>query len=257
MMVVRLMGGLGNQMFQCAFGASVGKVRGEEVTFSYTPNWRPYGLGAFSADVRLTGETSAVFLEPGFGFCGDVYAAPPNMTYVGYWQTERYFDRELVRRAFVLRNGVSDKTRAAADDILSDNNSAFLHIRRTDYLNKGTAEYHGRPSPEYYAEAMGRIRACREDVRFFVFSDDPEWCRAEFAAPEFKVIDHSASAPHEDIYLMGLCRDAILANSSFSWWGAWLSPHEKGNKRLVFAPKRWFLADVDTPDRIPERWTKL
>ena len=103
-MIVKLMGGLGNQLWQAAFGLSVGAVRGEEVFFSYDPNWRPYGLGAYRIDAHLDNETPILYREPGFAYDPGVYSAPRSATFIGYWQTPRYFNEGLVRAAFTLRH---------------------------------------------------------------------------------------------------------------------------------------------------------
>src|SRR5208282_3060452 len=98
-MIVRLNGGLGNQMFELAFGVSMAAVRGEEVMFSHPQvGGRPYGLNAFSYDVRLVNETRNVYNEPGFQFDPNAVNAPRGATFVGYWQTEKYFNAGLVRQ---------------------------------------------------------------------------------------------------------------------------------------------------------------
>lgn len=253
-MIVRLIGGLGNQMFQYAFGKSVSAVRNEEVSFSRPPYWRPYGLGAYPISVPITGETSSIYYEPGFTFDPNVYTAPRGVTFIGYWQTAKYFNEPMVRAFFKLRNQPSDKTKAIADDIQSAGEaSVFIHARRGDYTQPGTNEYHGIPTMDYYNVAIEKIRVQHENAKFFAFSDEPEWCRANF--PEFTIVDHNADTPHEDLWLMSQCQNAIMANSSFSWWGAWLNKTQQ--PRLVIAPQRWFLADVNTRDLLPEGWVAL
>lgn len=254
-MIVRLMGGLGNQMFQYAFGASVAQARHEKLWFSNQYlGGRAYGLHAFQAQVEFTPETSSLYREAGFSFDSHALRAPhPNTTFVGYWQTEKYFDTVLVRHAFTLRNTPSQRSLGVAEDINRARPSAFIHIRRGDYLTPTTAAYHGSPSMEYYRAGMQHLRAAYPDTRFFVFSDDPEWCRANFE--DCVVVDHNLTAPHEDLWLMSQCNHAVLANSSFSWWGAWLGDLQPN--RIVLTPQRWFAADINTSDLVPERWVKL
>jgi hypothetical protein len=190
---------------------------------------------------------------------------------LGYWQTEKYFDIPLVRAAFSLsdsRLSISEKSCAMSKEILDcEGRSAFLHVRRTDYLDSSTSEYHGNLSLDYYNTAISRIRAKVDGVKFFVFSDDPEWCKLAF--PEFEVVDHNkpggryfgSETPgqeHEDIWLMSLCRHGIIANSSFSWWGAWLGDHQPD--RTVIAPAQWVNpknTSLDTSDIAPKRWILL
>jgi hypothetical protein len=251
-MIVRLVGGLGNQCWQAAFGLSVSAARGEEVFFSYTPNWRPYGLDAYLIDAHIVHESPTVYREPGFTFDPGVYSAPRGATFIGYWQTPKYFNEGLIRAAFTLRNAPSSASQVVADQIRGSN-SAFLHVRRTDYTQGHTRDYHGLLPMEYYTAAIEHVRKHCENTKFFVFSDDPQWCRETF--PEFTVVDHNATTPHEDIWLMSLCKHAITANSSFSWWGAWLGDGAPG--RIVVVPAKWFLADIDTKDLVPERWLRI
>lgn len=253
-MIVRLMGGLGNQMFQYAFGASLSAVRNEKVMFSQHLGGRLYGLGAYPIEVRFADETRIMYNEPSFSFDPNVSNAQPGTTFVGYWQTEKYFNVPLVRSAFVPRNMASDKSLRIAESITHAKTSAFLHVRRTDYTQGSTNAYHGMPTMTYYLAGIENIRKHHEDVRFFIFSDEPEWCKDNFPK-EFTVVDHNEKTPHEDIWLMSRCQHAVIANSSFSWWGAWLGDTQQS--RLVFAPKTWFLANVDTRDLLPEGWIKL
>jgi hypothetical protein len=262
-MNVIFMGGLGNQMFQYAFGVSVAKAKGEDVTFTWNKGeWRAYSLEAFNCRVNMVETfTGQQFGEPVFAYDPSVYTRPKGSGYIGHWQTEKYFDAPLVRQDMTLRNPVCDKTKAVADAIqAAGEKSAFLHIRRTDYLIPKNVEYHGGPTQRYYNEAIERIRAATQDAKFFVFSDEPDWCKATY--PDFTVVDHNPMGvngkpgqEHEDIYLMSLCRHAVIANSSFSWWGAWLGDTQPS--RLVFAPNRWFVVNLESKDIVPERWTKL
>jgi hypothetical protein len=160
---------------------------------------------------------------------------------------------------------MSEQSYEVARDIkLYGERSTFLHVRKTDYLEKG--DPHTSLGKDYYAAAIAKVREKCKDAKFFVFSDDPGWCRKEF--PDFQVVDHNKPGgryfgsdmpgkEHEDIWLMSLCRHGVIANSSFSWWGAWLGDEQED--RVVVAPRQWFgpkLAHLDTKDLVPERWTK-
>jgi len=277
-MIVVLMGGLGNQAFAAAFGMSVSAARGEEVVYAQqglgAGSIRAYSLGAFKIrdDIKFIHIDQArrqakdVFHDNGmdFKFQPSVYTAPAGTLFEGCWQTEKYFDAQKVRAAFDLRNTPSFRSLHVASQIVAaGNRSAFLHVRRTDYItNPLNPEFHGGPTMRYYNEAIERVRAHYEDARFFVFSDDPTWCRAVFPA-EFTIVDHNkmgmngqTGQEHEDIWLMRLCQNAAVANSSFSWWGAWLGDDRPN--RLVFAPERWFKTPtMEDCDIVPERWVKL
>jgi hypothetical protein len=257
-MVVRLHGGLANQMFQYVFGESVSAVRNEEVSYSRPEVDRLYGFNI--KPIKLSREYGQPFGDIN---CFDerVYRAPYGTLFVGYWQTEKYFDSEMVRREFTLKGGLSDKSEEIADAIAKAGKaSAFLHVRRGDYVFDYNLKVHGMPSMRYYNEAIERIRAQHEGARFFVFSDDPEWCQANFPT-DFTVISHNKTnrdtpwREHEDIWLMSLCHNGAIANSSFSWWGAWLGDMQQD--RLVFAPRLWFTGGAESKDIVPGRWTKL
>jgi hypothetical protein len=270
-MIVRLQGGVGNQMFQYAFGRSVAQARNEELLFEKrsdmdAPGSRmAYSLGAFKTEVNLTTYRSITYEEPLFAYDKTVYTVPNGMHFIGYWQTEKYFDPELVRAELALRNPVSEQTQRVADEILAAPNSAFIHVRRTDYLVPMNA-FMGSLTMDYYEQSMRHIRERTPDVTFFVFSDDPEWCRQNFQG--CRIVDHNKAGTegngpgqeHEDIFLMSLCRHAIIANSSFGWWGAWLRDYPG---KIVVAPNQWFSGDLggrwspETSDIVPERWVKL
>lgn len=270
-MIVRLNGGLGNQLFQYAFGKSVAKDRNEEVFFHKVNldngQHRAYGLGAFDTEVEFVEDVGSapVYGEPVFKFDPGVYDAPEGSYFVGNWQTEKYFSERIVRSHFEL----SDKTllefsseSIAVDGMIVETPSCSVHVRRTDYLVPSTAAYHGVMGMDYYHRAMETIRSAEPHVTFYIFSDDPEWCRHNF--PGCVIVDHNkmgngADGPgreHEDLYLMSACNHAIIPNSSFGWWGAWLGDYHREG-RIVIAPKKWFVADICSDDIVPDRWLKI
>jgi glycosyl transferase family 11 len=261
-MIVTLQGGLANQLWQFAFGVSVAKVRKEDVFFTRNrvdaDVKRSYALDAFQINpIFVERETENKFYDGG-RFNPDVYIAPPDTTFIGYWQAEKFLNPDLVR-ALTLRYKPSDETLKIAEQILEADNSVFIHVRRGDYVQeKHTANFHGNLSTEYYARALGHLLDLTP-CKFFVFSDDPGWCYENF--PDFQIVDHNkpgdgtaSGREHEDLWLMSLCQHAIIANSAFSFWGALLGDEQKG--RTVIAPKQWF-ANSEAPDMCPERWTKI
>lgn len=264
-MIVKLFGGLGNQLFQCAFGRSVAHARNEPVFFE---KWdldgnctRAYSLGAFNVDVQFCAAGVPEYHEKMFCFDPDVYKAWDACTYIGHWQTERYFNEQIVRKDFTLRHPLSWESQKAAEQI-SGVPSCSIHVRRGDYLHPSTAAFHGNMDMQWYDAAIERIESRVPNCHFFVFSDDPAWCKETFKGRRFTVVGHNGigsgnagpSTEHEDMHLMSLCNHAIIPNSTFSWWGAWLNPDKE---RMVIAPKRWFASNVhDTRDILPERWIK-
>ena len=265
-MIVALQGGLANQLFQYAFGVSVAKARKEDVVFTRfrvdNDMKRSYSLDAFNIYLPFAGTESDLRFHDGGSFNPDAYTAPLNTTFVGYWQTEKYFDVPLVRERLVLKNFPSYESGLMAKKIWSTPDSTFVHVRRGDYINeKHTSEFHGNLTMAYYAAAMNRILETRQGAKFFIFSDDPQWCRSAF--PECEVIDFNPPGngqqpgrEHEDLWLMAQCEHAIIANSAFSWFGAWLGDTKEN--RMVIAPQPWFRnPDQSSQDTVPDRWIKL
>jgi glycosyl transferase family 11 len=226
-MVVNLQGGLGNQMFQYAYGRTESLKRGEKLKFNLSmleqglPR-RRYELGAYFEYLECTE-------EPGE---------------VGYWQSEKYFDPDIIKAEFARPLGSAHFTVIREMQRIFVEPTCFVGVRRGDYLWPERQAFHGLMPVEYYREAMEKFK----DVRFICFTDDPEWCHQNLP---IDIIISTGTA--WDIYLMSLCSHAIIANSTFHWWGAYL-----GREKQVIAPKNWFIANVPGADDIvPERWTKL
>jgi hypothetical protein len=259
--IVQLQGGLGNQMFQYAFGKSVSEATGQKVTFVKEPgSRRPYGLDAFDTDVVFSPRLETpVFYENPFCYNPGVYQAAINgASFSGHWQTERYFNSELVRKHMNLRGTPSIEALWTAERILAARGrSAFIHVRRTDYVGVNES-YHGLMSLNYYRQAVHRIRLQVDNPKFFIFSDDPEWCKITFPnLIDCEVVEGNKA--HEDLWLMALCQHAIIANSSFSWWGAWLNPLEdiRPYCRVVIGPEKWFATPtLESKDILPDRWLR-
>lgn len=135
--------------------------------------------------------------------------------------------------------------------------SVSVHVRRGDYVTLASASaYHGLCTLDYYHRAIRHVAERVANPTLFVFSDDPEWTKANLHSPfPTHYVDHNpAGKAFQDLRLMSLCRHHILANSSFSWWGAWLS---RSNGGLVIAPERWYAVNRPTPDLIPARWIRM
>jgi hypothetical protein len=265
-MIVALLGGLGNQLFQAAFGFSVAKARKEEVFLTRfrvdSDPKRSYSLDAFNFDIQFVNYEGPLYFHDAVGFNSGVYTdTAPNTTYVGYFQSERYFDVPLVRQLTQFRYIPYAETMQVANKIWRAEDSAFIHVRRGDYVNEvRTSKFHGNLSLEYYQEGIERIRHSSPNVQFFVFSDDPTWCRKAF--PDFTIIDHNLSGngqqagqEWQDLWLMKECQHGVIANSAFGWWGAWLGDNK--SNRTIIAPKKWFQnPDMYSEDIVPSRWIK-
>lgn len=277
MNVVRLSGGLGNQMFQYAFGCAL---KGD---VAYDVSWfdecrksgvttvREYGLPCFCCEPRLVDAADAPMADGLLRrlFCGgrlrEVREFPENAyssrllkardsLISGYFQVARYCEmsRPRLLREFTLRIVPADEAFTNVLNGIASCNSVSVHVRRGDYL--ALSEFHPVCDASYYARAAEWMRAETGDCAFYVFSDDLEWCRAELKLPgKTTFVDLSeAGRPELDMMLMRACRHNIIANSSFSWWGAWLNEHPG---RRVVAPVRWF--GGREPEIVPESWRRM
>jgi hypothetical protein len=259
-MIVWLSGGLANQLFMYAFGISMSHHYGESVQFYWQRTTWDYALNEFVMRVNLVNQPvyNPRYTEATFAFDKGVYSNPPNTYFKGYWQTEKYFfNPDQLRKEIRFRDQPSGPVAQVAD-WLRNENSVFIHIRRGDYLNPGTAAYHGNlghanvnDNDNYYKRAIDYVTERVDSPKFVVFSDDPAWCQQNFPYP---VISSHGFTRHEDLYLMSQCKHGIGANSSFSWWGNWMGDYPG---RICVAPKKWFNADLDTKDVVPDRWIRL
>lgn len=260
-MIVRLSGGLCNQMFMWAFGRALSLERGVPVKYHWARSTWDYALDAYyDAKVDLTTPTSTarIYDELGFAFDYGVFTAPLDTYYRGYWQSEKYFYKyaDVIRKELKANPTPNYIAWSLAQELRSQN-SVFVHVRRGDYTNPGTKEFHGTLPWEYYRDAMNYMREKLNSPKFYFFSDDTKWVRenfyTDFSLGEWTVI--SGFNQHEDLYLMQNCRHGIMANSTFGWWANWLGEHPD---RVCIAPKRWFMnPDINTNDLIPERWIRI
>lgn len=188
-----------------------------------------------------------------------VVAAPPFSFLDGYWQSEGYFAdvADTIRRDFALRDPLNTKAAAMAERI-GGCLAVSVHVRRGDYVsNPATNRAHGTCSVEYYQAAARMVAEQHGPIHLFVFSDDPAWVAANltFAYSVTLVSQELDGIGADEMRLMSLCRHHIIANSSFSWWGAWLNPRAD---KMVVAPKRWGNDPRwDDRDLIPRGWTRL
>lgn len=177
----------------------------------------------------------------------------------GYWQSEKYFAdvREDLLKEFSFKASLDALNLQHAGRI-GATDSVSLHVRRADYVtDKEVNRILGLCSLEYYERAVNYIRSKITRPVFFIFSDDMEWCRKNLLLPEeTHFIDNNKGADsYRDMQLMSLCRHNIVANSSFSWWGAWLNQNPE---KIVLAPQRWFTdASMTDRDLVPESWLRM
>lgn len=173
-------------------------------------------------------------------------------TFVGYWQTERYFKniRSVILKRFQFE--ISDNVLKQLGDKYSQE-YVSIHVRRDDYLQN---ERYQVIDIDYYKEAIKTMKMKFQTTKFIVFTDDLMWAKENLALEGVEFFDASAFEVYEnwyDMYLMTRCKGNIIANSSFSWWGAWLNTNQD---KVVIAPKRWIKGEK-TPDIWCENWIKI
>lgn len=223
--------------------------------------WRHHPL-VRRALVRWSGlrlGDSAFVAEPHFHYWPGYEKLHDDVYLQGYWQSEAYFKHAEaeIRREYRFRYPLSGLNGCIARDILQTN-SVCIHVRRGDYVSKdANLRKHGLCTVEYYRRAMILMNDLVEGAKFFIFSDDVDWVRENLNInrPHVYVEHNRGIDSYKDMHLMTLCKHHIIANSSFSWWGAWLS----GNKeQRVIAPHPWFDdKTIHTGDLIPQRWISL
>ena len=255
------LGQLGNQMFQ--YAATLGVARYTGVPYCIPNHQEVFddGIGnklrielfdCFNIKPENTGilNTEYILQERGFEFDPTILHSSRQVDYTlyGFFQTEKYFKhcaREIREEQFTFKKHIIDECKEIIDECFEE--PIALHIRRGDFLtNSGN---HHNQSLDYYEKALSKFNVKRQVV---IFSDDPKWCMEQelFSGDRFLVSE--AAGPYHDLYLMTQCSDFIIANSSFSWWGAWLA-----NRGKVIAPKKWFgpnNSHLNTKDLYCEGW---
>lgn len=285
MIYVRLHGGLGNQLFQYAAGRALALRIGtglaldprdavrKKATFhpalhhfavdhiedpSLPPGRdRPLAYAAW----RYLGGRPRFLRERGLGVNPGVLSAPDDTYLHGYFQSEDYFADcvAAIRKDLAIITPPSEENRHWLGRIGETGCPVSLHVRRGDYVADVKGERaHGTCGPRYYAAALNAVAArAGKELDVHVFSDDPGWAEKNLKLPHrTTVLGHNRPEMHyEDLRLMSACHHHVIANSTFSWWGAWLNPRPD---KIVAAPARWF-ADpaMSNPDILPRGWMRL
>lgn len=273
MIISQLQGGMGNQMFQYAAGRSLAYKLNSNflIDLSWYRNIkegetvRTYSLDCFAANI-VTAQPWQLFLnqklfgkryvEKALTFDPELLNQKGSIYLTGYWQCEKYFKRikDVVLSDFAFVAKPSLDTNEFLEKI-SSTNAISVHLRRGDYASSTkTQKFHGLLGEEYYVEAAKQIKRFVKNPIFYIFSDEPKWVKRNFLIDKRQVvIDGHDRAEWEDMFLMSKCRHHIIANSTYSWWGAWLSPNKT---KKVITPKQWFNSGVKT-DIIPDNWIRI
>lgn len=294
-MIVRISQGLGNQMFQYAFAKALEQEEGirhlkldlcaysnskvphngyelERIFQIQEDYCQPRGKW-FKCCERVLKRLARRFHNPKLQYLcyfncitdSDLIHRPRNAwgnfehRYLfGYWQSEAYFAgaAKQIRRIFTFPP-FQTPANLSLQKRIENTQSVSVHVRRGDYITYSD-KFVRLDQTDYYIRAIGEIQKRVANPVFFVFSNDIQWCRQNLPLPENAVyVDWNTGADsYRDMQLMSLCRHNIIANSTFSWWGAWLNPHED---KIVIAPEKFFVRDSGSDDSgfVPESWLKL
>ncbi|MEI8390333.1 MAG: alpha-1,2-fucosyltransferase [bacterium] len=295
MIIAKLRGGLGNQMFIYAFARHLAHINNTDLKLDlsyYTNYHRDYELNHFDIIENIATEDEikllkklkpkhneilsfikyklknrpvkmlpdkSYILDDGVSFIPEYMKLPDNVFLEGLFQSEKFFKdiRMIIKKEFTLTEPLQGKNLQFSNHIKSVN-SVSLHVRRGDYItNQWAMDNLGLCSLEYYQKAIEYIESNTEDPHFFLFSDEIEWVKKHLKInSSYTTVDgNNENTGYEDLRLMSLCNHHITANSSFSWWGAWLGHN---HNKIVISPKNWFKLNIfDDKDLVPDNWIKF
>jgi len=290
MIIVKIMGGLGNQMFQYAFGRSLSY--GRHVPLKLDISWysgqskRNFCLNHFNINAliasdleinrvrygpnNLVGKIQSKFqrLLPYYKrrviqqregiFDRNILRASRNAYLSGYWASEKYFQHiaPVIRDDFKLTEALN-QTNSFCHQRIQERQAISIHIRRGDYLEGNNARFFGAQPLAYYHRAIDFMVEHVNQPFFFLFSDDIDWVKKNLSIdfPCEYVSHNDLALAYYDLFLMSHCKHHIIANSTFSWWGAWLC---KNPNKIIIAPRQWYNdPGVSHPDLIPPTWIQL
>ncbi len=289
MIIVRLKGGMGNQLFQYALGRALAikynTTLGLDVEYllDRTPRknftFREYNLGDFNIQATIVSKKQIPFLyknifpgmlgilfdkiraklfplpgiEKKYSFDPAILSIGPNAYLDGFWQSPKYFNEiaDTIRKDITLKQ-ISPKVATVIDTIKSQN-SVCVHIRRGDYVGN---EFHPVVDIAYYEKALEIISQEKPIDCLYVFDrDDIEWCKQHLTFKYPTIFVENDTSMAEVVSIMSSCNHFVMANSSLSWWVAWLGQHPQ---KVVVAPKQWFAdTSIDTRDLIPPEWIRI
>lgn len=294
--IVSLYGGLGNQLFQYSAAKAYALKNNASLTLDLfwfqivdqlkdtTP--RKYALNPYKLNVNLSyiglpwhqkksffdkllykvvnfskfsQAGTPIYSENLQGYDENFFKKTSPIWFNGYWQSYKYFDfiDDIIKKDIGAIKNINNKSRIILNQIKSSE-SVCIHIRRGDYVtNTNAMNTHGVCSLEYYYKGLEKVCRGLNNPQIFIFSDDPLWVKSNFKSKfSFTIVDvNGYDDAYQDLWLMKSCQRFVIANSSLSWWAAWLS---NSPKKLVVAPKKWFLSNkLDSSDLIPLDWIRL
>jgi hypothetical protein len=292
MVISWIQGGIGNQMFQYAAGRSLSILK-QQPFFIDLQDFEGYSLhhgfelnDVFNLHAKIAEPTllnsvlglnnqkflrkflkrplfrfvrgSQFVVEPHFHYWPEIDGLEPDCYLHGYWQSEKYFKsfESSIRSDFQFRLPLDSRNDFLSNEI-QNSLSVSVHIRRGDYLsNYRTRKIMHVCDIGYYQRAIHYLSEQLKDPVFFIFSDDMMWVKGNLTVPgKMNLIEHNlGKESYRDMQLMSLCKHNIIANSSFSWWGAWLNMNPY---KLVVAPRKWFVNNNNDQDLVPSKWARL
>lgn len=288
MIVTSLYGGLGNQLFQYATARALAIRNDTALTldlswfdrvhlapettqrkyslapFRLPPRVQYYGTGISSPGLiqRLSAyfsEGRNIYRESSFPFNEHIQEWKPPLWLDGHWQSPKYFSdiTDVIKGEIGTVRELSDKSRRLYEEI-STKEAICLHVRRGDYVTSPSAsQFHGLCSLDYYTKGVEITAGDFASPHFYIFSDDPAWIKENFNIEvAFTVVDvNGPDDAHQDLWLMAACKRFVIANSSLSWWGAWLGASQ--HKKVIY-PSRWFLdPSINVTDLFPAEWIRI
>ncbi|MCK4386486.1 MAG: alpha-1,2-fucosyltransferase [Candidatus Pacebacteria bacterium] len=300
MIIIKLNGGLGNQMFQYALGKNLSYIKNTSFKLDISQyqkkiDIRQYGLNNFNISENFATEEEIKKFQkhrPHFSKLGKIYDflfsnpnkyikektrnfdskilnSNNNVYLDGFWQSEKYFStqsgsalggkniKQILRKEFTLKNQTSKSFNILNQKISEfENNSVAIHVRHGDYSrNPKEGERHTALSLEYYKKAIEKIDRKISNSHFFIFSDDIEWCKQHFDELNNIYFVDKNLPDYETLIAISKCKHQIIANSSFSWWGAWLNSNPN---KIVIAPAQWYNnLKINISDRLPKNWIRI
>lgn len=291
MVIIKITGGLGNQLFQFAFGVAVEETLGHQVKYDLQEylktGYRKFDLDKFVGDLKIADKEEIdknynviqkikflifknfgfpfglkglkYYLESNYRFDEKVFSIGDDAYLSGYWQNEKYFTNHRLK--IIDKIKISDSQSAENLTYLKQirsSNSVSIHVRRGDYIsNSKSNSIYATCDLRYYERAIQQLSAQFEDLTFFVFSDDMEWVTTHFSKFERMIFVNVnlGDTAFEDLKLMSNCKHNIIANSTFSWWAAWLNQHEG---KVVIAPNSWYTQKWrNRANLVPSDWHRL
>ena len=275
MIIVRVMGGTGNQMFQYALARKLKEMNKYVVldisaykTWEFRYDFCLNRIFDINKDIYITEDPNEFIIKN----CRNIkiidcenqpyYNADilnyDNVYLNGYWMSEKYFKdiEKILRKEFIFKNTL-DKEKSELVNELKNTNSVGIHVRRGGYLQGNAANiFTGITTKKYYDNSLKYIKEKVSNPQFYVFTDDREWAKETFKNTSVKVIDVAIDKTnYTNIQIMSSCKHNILANSTASWWAAWLNNNKN---KIIITPDIWLnQKEANMDDIVPHDWIRI